>query len=885
MLLEHAIPPASELEQALSAEHPIKALHQWIQQGTQTMDDAFRAGAPVEELVHCRGKMIDALMQVLWREHFENSDHPIGLVAVGGYGRGELHPHSDVDIMLLIGSEDTRHYGGQIETFITLLWDLGLDIGHSVRSLSDVEREAKSDVTVLTNMMEARHLAGDPSLFDQMQAIVSEESLWPIQDFYRAKLSEQESRYKKFDNDAYKLEPNIKDGPGGLRDIQNINWVAKRFYNVGTLSEITELGFLSEQETEQLLEGRALLWRIRWGLHSLAERGENRLRFDLQRQLATLFGYEDEPEQPNAAVESFMQDYYRTVIRLERLNEMLLQLLREAIFPVENPSLDTINERFHIRNGYLEVSSADVFEKNPSALLEVFQHMQQRHELDGIGAQTIRLIRAHRDDIDDDFRNDPVNQQIFLDLLKQPVGVTREFRRMNRYGILARYLPEFGHLVGRMQFDLFHIYTVDQHTIAVLGFARIFTVDEGRKNFPNQSEIYDRLEKPELLHIAALFHDIGKGHGGDHSKIGADMVADFCRRHGMSRADTQLIVWLVRHHLIMSLTAQRKDISDTQEIQNFAEFVGNQRCLDYLYLLTIADTNGTNPSLWTSWKERLLYELYNRTTRYLRRGMAQGLDAEEIAHERQEKALDRLEYSDHSHAAIRQLWEELPTDYFLRHSSDEIAWHTQVILKTPEDKLPLVAIKERARRGGTPVFIYGHERDDFFAHAVITFARIGLSIVDARILSSKDGRALDTFMVLEPDNSPVESPERREQITKAMHSALLNPAHVTEIPKQRIPNKLKHFDVKTRIHINSTSDNRFTVVEVMTADRPGLLARIGQAFIETDTRLHNAKINTIGEQVDDIFFVTDDDNQPLSDPNVIEHFTQRLQHWIDDAQE
>ncbi|MGM0562753.1 MAG: [protein-PII] uridylyltransferase [Pseudomonadota bacterium] len=885
MLLEQAIPSPAALEAALGSDQSIKNLHELLEHGSNILDDAFRAGAPVEELVHCRGKMVDALMEVLWRHYFADIDLPIALVAVGGYGRGELHPHSDVDIMLLIGSEDTRHYGGQIEQFITLLWDLGLDIGHSVRSLTDVEREATQDVTVLTNMMESRRLAGDATLFEQMQDIVARESLWPIQDFYRAKLSEQESRYKKFDNDAYKLEPNIKDGPGGLRDIQNINWVAKRFYNVNTLKEITELGFLSEQETAQLLEGRALLWRIRWGLHSLAGRGENRLRFDLQRQLATLFGYEDRPEQPNAAVETFMQSYYRTVIRLERLNEMLLQLLREAIFPVETPTLTPLNDRFHIRNGYLEVSRADVFSETPSALLEVFELMQKHHDIEGIGAQTIRLIREHRDDIDEDFRADPRNQALFLRLLKQPVGVTREFRRMNRYGILARYLPEFGHLVGRMQFDLFHVYTVDQHTIAVLGFARIFTIDEGRRRFPAQCEIYDRLEKPELLHIAALFHDIGKGHGGDHSEIGADIAEQFCRRHGISRADTQLIVWLVRHHLVMSMTAQRKDISDTQEIQAFSEFVGNQRYLDYLYLLTIADTNGTNPNLWTSWKERLLYELYDRVSRNLRRGMAHGMDAEEIAAERQEKALERLEYSDLDVNAIRTLWQQLPTDYFLRHSSDEVAWHTQVILRSEEEQLPVVAIKERAKRGGTPVFIYGHGRDDFFAHAVITFARVGLSIVDARILSAKDGRALDTFMVLEPDNSPVEDPDRRQQIVRALHSALLNPAHVNEVPKQRTPNKLKHFDVKTQINLSSTSDNRFTVVEVIAADRPGLLAHIGQAFIETDTRVHNAKINTIGERVDDIFFVTDEDNHPLSDPDAIERFTQTLTRWIDTAQQ
>lgn len=884
MNLDSAIPSPSALAEAAGAERPIQAWHQLIKDGDAVLNEAFRSGVDIELLVHQRALMVDALIHFLWEQHFADANEPITLVAVGGYGRGELHPHSDVDIMLLMATEEISAYGGQIEAFITLLWDLGLDIGHSVRTLGDVVREAEKDVTVVTNLMESRLLAGDEALYSGMTSIIGENNIWPIQDFYTAKLAEQEGRYKKFDDDAYRLEPNIKDGPGGLRDIQNIAWVAKRYYGVQTLQEITDLGFLTPQEAEQLIEGRALLWRIRWGLHILANRGENRLLFDLQRQLASQFGYEDTPEQQNLAVEQFMQSYYRTVIRLERLNEMLLQLLREAIFPVENQQISDLNERFLVRNGYLEVRSPNTFREHPSALLEVFQLMQQHFELEGIGAQTIRLIREARELIDEDFRNNRDNQAIFLSLMQQPVGVTREFRRMNRYGILARYLPEFGHLVGRMQFDLYHIYTVDQHTIAVLGNSRIFTIDEGKKRFPKATEIYYRLDQPELLHLAALFHDIGKGHGGDHSEIGAEIAEQFCIRHGLSRSDTQVVTWLVRYHLIMSMTTQRKDISDTNEIQAFAELVGDQRHLDYLYLLTIADINGTNPSLWTSWKERLLYELYDRTTRALRRGIASALDANAIIEDRQSKALVRLEYSDLEAAEIKALWDDFPTDYFLRHSSDEIAWHTQAILKSDPDELPLIAIKGHAKRGGTPIFIYGHERDDFFAHAVITLARCGLTILDARILSTKSGKALDTFMVLENDNQPVEDPERKKRIKRALHDTLLNPAHVPAIPSQRVPRQLKPFQIKTRINLSSMSDNRYTVLEIITSDRPGTLARIGRAFIELDVRVHNAKINTVGEQVDDIFFITDDQNQPLSDLEQIEAVTNLLYQYIDEDQ-
>lgn len=861
------------------------ALRELIKLGDGVLNDAFKSGADISELVHQRASMIDALLEHLWAEHF-NADSPaISLVAVGGYGRGELHPHSDVDIMLLIDGEDTGVYAGSIERFITLLWDLGLDIGHSVRSLKDVAEEAKKDVTVITNIMEARLLCGDEKLFTDMQAISQQESLWSIQGFYKAKLEEQEGRYKKFDDHAYRLEPNIKDGPGGLRDIQNIGWVAKRYYGVRSLKQVTELGFLTEQESTQLLAGRALLWKIRWGLHLLVARGENRLQFDLQRQLAELFGYKDDPEQQSLAVEQLMRDYYFTVIRLERLNEMLLQVLREAIFPVAQQNTIEINSRFVIRNNYLEVVDADTFQDSPSALLEVFQLMQQHHELDGVGAQTIRAIREHRDLIDVDFRKNKANQAIFLNLMNADVGVTREFRRMNRYGILARYIPEFGNLVGRMQFDMFHIYTVDQHTIAVLGNSRLFTVPEGKQRFPKATEIYHRLKKPQLLHLGALFHDIGKGCGGDHSEIGEGIAARFCAEHDMSRADSQFVQWLVKMHLQMTMTTQRMDISDPQVIQDFAEKMGDQEHLDILYLLTIADVNGTNPSLWTSWKAQLLSELYNRTSRALRRGAAHPIDVQEIKQERIDKVLSILEYADVPESAVLELLSDFPDDYFLRHSSDEVAWQAQAIVRATvhgtEGSLPLVVIKDKAKRGGTPIFIYSEESDNLFALASIALDRIGLSVVDARIITTLSNMTIDTFIVLEQNGEPVEDIDRKQQITQVLYNVLRDPDSVANISPPRIPRQLKQFDTPTRVTLNSSMDNKYTVVEIETTDRPGILAQIGKSFIACDISVHNAKINTLGERVDDVFFITDTQGAPLSELEHIEMLTNSLYSNID----
>ena len=883
--LNTTIPSLSALQSCQQQEQPLLALRELIVNGDTILNEAFKQGTDITELVHQRANMIDALLKHLWSEHFSGDCPPISLVAVGGYGRGELHPHSDVDIMLLIDGEDTKAYAGNIESFITLLWDLGLDIGHSVRSLNDVKEEAKKDVTVITNIMEARLLSGNERLFSEMQAISGEESLWNIQDFYTAKLAEQEGRYKKFDDHAYRLEPNIKDGPGGLRDIQNIGWVAKRYYGVRTLKEVTELGFLTEQESNQLLAGRALLWQIRWGLHLLVGRGENRLQFDLQRQLATLFGYVDDPEQQSLAVEQLMRDYYFTVIRLERLNEMLLQVLREAIFPVAQQSTIELNPRFVIRNNYLEVVDADTFVDSPSALLEVFQLMQKHHELEGVGAQTIRAIRQHRDLINEDFRKNKNNQDIFLSLMNQEIGVTREFRRMNRYGILARYIPEFGNLVGRMQFDMFHIYTVDQHTIAVLGNSRIFTVPEGKERFPKATEIYQRLAKPQLLHLGALFHDIGKGCGGDHSEIGEGIAARFCAEHGMSRIDSQFVQWLVKMHLQMSMTTQRMDISDPQVIQDFAEKMGDQEHLDILYLLTIADVNGTNPSLWTSWKAQLLSELYSRTSRALRRGAANPLDIKEIKQERIEKVLSILEYADVSETSILALLKDFPDDYFLRHSSDEVAWQTQAIVRATvhgtEGSLPLVVIKDRAKRGGTPIFIYSEETENLFSLASIALDRIGLSVVDARIITTLSGKTLDTFIVLEQDGNPVDDVERKQQISQALYSVLRNPDSVANISPQRIPRQLKQFDTPTRVTLNSSMDNKYTIVEIETTDRPGILAQIGKSFIDCNINVHNAKINTLGERVDDVFFITDCERAPLSELEHIEMLTDSLYNNID----
>ncbi|HDJ85646.1 MAG TPA: [protein-PII] uridylyltransferase, partial [Chromatiales bacterium] len=570
----------------------------------------FAAGAPVRELVHKQARLIDRLLEYAWHRLLPGAGADLALVAVGGYGRGELHPASDIDLLILVADDAARErHRAAIEQFLTLLWDLGAEVGHSVRSVEECVDEARRDITVATNLMEARLLAGPQALFTALRAATGPDRVWPGRAFFAAKWNEQQARHRKFHDTAYNLEPNIKEGPGGLRDIQMVGWVAKRHFGAATLHDLVGHGFLTEAEYRALIEGQDHLWRIRFALHLLTGRREDRLLFDHQVPLARRFGFRD--TDANLAVEQFMQHYYRTVMDLSRLNEMLLQLFQEAILYADDRDEPlVINRRFQSRKGFIEVRHPKVFEQYPFALLEVFLLLQQHAELKGVRASTIRLIRDNRDRIDDRFRGDLRARSLFMEILRQPRGVTHDLRRMNRYGVLAAYLPAFSNVVGRMQYDLFHTYTVDEHTLFVVRNLRRLTVPEFAAELPLCSRIMRDLPKPELLYIAALFHDIAKGRSGDHCELGAADAQEFCRDHGLGAYDTRLVCWLVRNHLLFSLTAQRRDISDPQVIHEFAATLGDHVHLDYLYLLTIADIRATNPGLWNSWRRALLQELH-----------------------------------------------------------------------------------------------------------------------------------------------------------------------------------------------------------------------------------------------------------------------------------
>lgn len=874
---------AFERETAV-ATTPLALFRSLLQNSDALLVERFRQGVPAHELVAARARLMDELLQRVWLRFFEANAPDLALVAVGGYGRGELHPGSDVDIMILLDEQALENRRSGLEDFLTFLWDIGLEVGHSVRTVEDCAREGAADITIATSLMEARLLTGSPALFERMRVVTGPDRIWPDAAFFEFKRQERCQRCQKYNETAFNLEPNVKDGPGGLRDLQMIGWVAKRHFGAGTLRELIDHGFLSPREYEELIECRNFLWQVRFALHGLTGRREDNLLFDHQRRIAQMFGYRDQDH--NLAVEQFMQRYYRTVNALSQLNEMLLQLFEEAILLADDSSEPhPINRRFQARRGYLEVTRPNVFLRYPFALLEIFLILQQHPEIKGIRATTIRLIREHQLLIDEKFRKDMRPRSLFMEILRQPHGVTLQLRLMNAYGVLPAYLPEFGQIVGRMQYDLFHAYTVDQHILFVVRNLRRFYLPQFAEELPHCNAIMDRLPKPELLYIAGLYHDIAKGRGGDHSELGAEDVERFCRRHGLSSFDTRLVAWLVRHHLALSLTAQKKDIHDPEVIHAFARRMGDQLHLDYLYLLTVADIRGTNPKLWNTWRASLLWQLYNATRQALRRGLDNPIDKEERIREVQALARRRLQATRIEEERINRVWESFGDDYFLRHGADEIAWHTRAILKKGHNDRPLVMARDDPGRGGTEIFIYTRDQDNLFALITSILDQLGLNILDARIITGHGGYTLDSFTVLEDSGAPIRERARIKEITTSLLHALNRPDATPPLPSRHISRIQRAFQMPTLVSFREDTANDRTVVELVSWDRPGLLCRVGKAFVECGVQLHNAKIATIGARVEDVFFVTDRENRPLNDPRKYATLREALVEQLDSGEE
>ncbi len=846
---------------------PLPVFRAALRDGRELLRQRFAADGDAARLVRELARLTDALLIRAWKLHLKKftpqRGAPPALIAVGGYGRGELHPHSDIDLMLLLERDNPEGVREFAENLLRFLWDMGLEVGHSVRSLKQCVQEAKRDITVATNLMEARLLYGDAALFARMRAQTGGARLWPGRKFFAAKWQEQIARHRHFDDTAYNLEPNVKDGPGGLRDIQMVAWVTQRHFNTASLHDLVTRDFLSETEYRALVRGRNFLWQVRAGLHYLAGRREDRLLFDHQRALAAQFGFRD--RRGILAVEQFMKHYYRAVKELSLLNEILLQHLQEAILAPALARRRPLNRRFQSHNGFLEVTHPKVFERAPFALLELFLVMQQHPELKGVRAGTIRLVRASLHRINAKFRRDLACRSLFMEILRQPHGITHELRRMNAYGVLGAYLPAFGRIVGQMQHDLFHVYTVDQHTLFVLRNVRRFSVPEFRHEFALASELMQRLVKPERLYLGALFHDIAKGRGGDHSVLGEHEVGGFCRRHLLSDYDTRFIQWLVRHHLLMSQTAQRQDISDPDVVWQFAQQVGDQEHLDNLYLLTVADMRGTSPAVWNAWKGRLLSQLHSATTRLLRRGIAQPIDLAPHVADLRREALAGLKDSGIAEDHIERFWQDLDADYFLPYDAESLAWHARTIAGAAASELPIVVARWLPELGGSEFLIYSPDRDDLFAILTAGFDRLNLSIVDARIHTLRNGFALDTFVVLDHAGQPVSDPRQLLQLQLALRAQLLDPKPGRDPHGAPLARTLKHFPIETRASFTPSPKGNLTIMEVVAQDRPGLLYQVALALSHCRVNLVAAKVSTYGERAEDVFFVNTRDGKPLTD--------------------
>lgn len=828
-------------------------------------NNRFHEGEEVHTLVNESARFADLILHHAWNRFEWDSD--ISLIAVGGYGRGELHPHSDIDLLILMRRDRPQKYRQNIEQFLTFLWDIQLKIGHSVRSLSQCVDEAKGDITIATNLMETRLICGNSNLRDAMLKKTGPNKIWSSANFYRGKIDEQSARHRKHDDTEYNLEPNIKEAPGGLRDIQLINWTAKRHFQLHRRSQLVHAGFLSDEEYLTLRRDEEFLWKVRYGLHLIAERPEERLLFDYQRKLATLFGYTDSPGR--LAVEKFMQRYYQVVISIRELTDVLLQYLDEVIYRKDKTKVETvINERFLVRDNFLDTVHESVFVDHPSALLELFVLLGENAHIEGIRASAIRQIRLHRNLIDDDFRANTVNRELFMRLLRVPNKLSIQLGRMNRYGILGGYLPEFGKIVGQTQHDLFHIYPVDVHTLQVVRNLRNFGHPESEEEFPVAASIFKSLDKPELIIIAALYHDIAKGRGGDHSLLGSADIADFASRHGLQSREVKLLQWLVENHLLMSTVSQREDTSDPDVIYKFAAHVGDLKHLEHLYLLTVADINATNPRLWTDWKGSLMHNLYFETKHALQGGLGLPDEKADWVKDAKNAALRLLTEQKISEAQALRVWNGVDEEFFLREEASDVATFTKAIIANTDDNAPVLLLCDV---GGefpvaTQIFVHAKDRQNIFSITAAVLDKLHLNIQDARLHTTHDNRAFDVFYVLDDEGHPVgDKPQLCNSIIEALREGILDPSSVSFDVQRRTTRQLKNFAVETVASLRNDPETNTTVLEVITPDRPGLLAHLASIFLRYGLNLYNAKITTLGERVEDTFYVTDYNHEPLTD--------------------
>ncbi|MBH2001401.1 MAG: [protein-PII] uridylyltransferase [Moraxellaceae bacterium] len=875
----------SPLLNYVTSHHDIKAINQWRTDVEKQLQESYENGQTIREVIKARSNSIDEALVFLWN-HAELNQTELGLFAVGGYGRREMLPYSDTDIMILSEDEISEEQEKLISTFISSLWDVGnFKPGISVRTIQNCVEQASNDLTVASTLIEARLITGNEQLAKWPRRIVAQ--TWTDKTFYDAKMAEQTKRYAQHNNTESNLEPDIKNAPGGIRDINQIGWIAKRHFRVNRIYDLVHLGFITEFELGVLEEAESFLWEIRTHLHRIAKRDENRLLFEYQRDIAAKFGYvREEGQHANFAVEQFMKRYYRTAQQVSTLNEMLLAYFNESVITPRLPDYERqiidINDHFKIVDGKLAVQHHKVFSEEPIAILELFYLLANRPEIVGIRARTLRLLVLAAKRIDQRFRDNPEHQALFMSIIRSP-HLYDTMVAMKRYGVLGNYIPAFGQITGLMQYDLFHIYTVDAHTLLLLRNLSRFKEPEFAKEFPVVSSVFQRIARHDIVYMAAIFHDIAKGRGGDHSELGALDAIEFCRTHGFTERECKLVAWLINNHLLMSLTAQKKDISDPDEVKEFAEKVGDMEHLDYLYTLTVADINATNPKLWNTWRASLMRQLYTYARDVIRSGLGRPVDYQMLIEDTKFAASELL-VNNFSLAEVEKVWQELGDEYFVKESANEIAWHTQAILQHGDNPEPLVLLRahRNAAEDAVQIFIYTRDQPNLFATTVAVLDRMNLDVQDARIITATTSFSLDTYLVLDRFGTLLTDPDRERKVKAALVDALSHSDQYPGIMQRRIPRHLRHFDVQNTVDIVLNPTLQQHMVEISTLDQPGLLARIGALFMLQGLDIHSARIATLGERAEDIFFVTKKNGILLSREEV-KAFAETLKAALDEA--
>lgn len=863
----------NSFKQALArGDLPITLFKSTIKNGLSQIEQSQSKGISAAEIIEKYTWMIDQLVLIAWKQHLGSVPESIAieLVAVGGYGRAELHPYSDIDLLILLKSNQYNQVKEFIEPFLRFLWDIGFNVGHSVRSIKDCIKEARQDITTMTNLMEGRHISGDKSLFIGLDEQLRGSRIWPSEKYFAVKVQEQESRHAQYQDTAYSLEPNIKESPGGLRDLHSILWIYNRHYGVRSFREMNEQGHINDDEYRILIRARNSLWKIRSSLHLDNSRQEDRLLFDSQREIAKQYGYLDTKN--HLAVEQMMKRYYRTAKSVIYLNEVLLahyRISNNTRFSLTVGRL--LDDDFVIKDKLIEQRDSALFNKNPYAMIKLFGLMIE-HKINGIHPDTIRAIRANLKYVNNVFRANEKSKTLFIKLFKnEGLGLSNALARMNAYGLLGAYLPTFGAIVGQMQHDLFHVYTVDGHTLMVI--QNLIRLREHPDEYPIAGNIMNTLYKPERLFIGALFHDIAKGRGGDHSKLGKVDAAKFCLNHNMSEYDAKLVGWLVMSHLMMSHFSQRRDISDPEVIQEFANIVGDQEHLDNLYLLTLSDIRGTSPKVWNAWKGQLLLDLYKATSKALRRGVAQPINEEEHVKDDKRSALKKLskhlKSDEYDVKLIEQFWRTLPNDYFIRNEPYYIAWHAAALSQNHSINMPIVSVRYSARLEANMFFIFAPESNELLSKVTASFDKLELNIIEAQLQTNNIGFALYSFKAIVSESESGKELSYMQYLEENIQSLMLSEHHNKAILRRKASRVLKHFPINSCV--NFTFNNpTYTVMEVIAQDQPGLLHNVALILRHHNIKLLSAKISTFGEKAEDIFFIQRHDQTPVSDTKLLD---------------